>query len=406
MLFNYVAVDNTNIQREGTVEAVTVDAAISAIQKRGYTVVSIDSAEKEGFGLQSLLNIKFSVFNSVSNKEIVILSRQIATLFQANVSPLRIFRLLSAEIENQQLKIVMNSIVEDLQAGNSISKSLANHPEVFSSFYVNLVKSGEESGSLEKSFSYLADYLDRSYEVVSKAKNALVYPAFVITIFIAVMSLMLTMVIPKIAEILTNSGQELPIYTKIVIGLSDFLVDYIGIILMVISVGGIFLWRFIRTDVGKRTFDEFVLSIPVLGDLQKKLMLTRICDNLATMLERGISMVQALEVTADVVDNMVYKEILEEALSEVKAGRSFGDTISEYPEIPGVLTQMVKVGEETGSLAEILGTLANFYRREVNNAVDTMIGLIEPIMIVLLGLGVGVLLASVLMPIYSMTNAF
>lgn len=406
MLFNYVAVDNTNIQREGTVEAVTVDAAISAIQKRGYTVVSIDSAEKEGFGLQSLLNIKFSVFNSVSNKEIVILSRQIATLFQANVSPLRIFRLLSAEIENQQLKIVMNSIVEDLQAGNSISKSLANHPEVFSSFYVNLVKSGEESGSLEKSFSYLADYLDRSYEVVSKAKNALVYPAFVITIFIAVMSLMLTMVIPKIAEILTNSGQELPIYTKIVIGLSDFLVDYIGIILMVISVGGIFLWRFIRTDVGRRTFDEFVLSIPVLGDLQKKLMLTRICDNLATMLERGISMVQALEVTADVVDNMVYKEILEEALSEVKSGRSFGDTISEYPEIPGVLTQMVKVGEETGSLAEILGTLANFYRREVNNAVDTMIGLIEPIMIVLLGLGVGVLLASVLMPIYSMTNAF
>jgi type II secretory pathway component PulF len=199
MLFNYVAVDNTNIQREGTVEAVTVDAAISAIQKRGYTVVSIDSAEKEGFGLQSLLNIKFSVFNSVSNKEIVILSRQIATLFQANVSPLRIFRLLSAEIENQQLKIVMNSIVEDLQAGNSISKSLANHPEVFSSFYVNLVKSGEESGSLEKSFSYLADYLDRSYEVVSKAKNALVYPAFVIAIFIAEMSLMLTMVIPKIA---------------------------------------------------------------------------------------------------------------------------------------------------------------------------------------------------------------
>jgi type IV pilus assembly protein PilC len=175
---------------------------------------------------------------------------------------------------------------------------------------------------------------------------------------------------------------------------------------MIISVGGIFLWRFIRTDVGRRTFDEFVLSIPVIGDFQKKLMLTRICDNLATMLERGISMVQALEVTADVVDNMVYREIIEEALSEVKSGRSFGDTISEYPEIPGVLTQMVKVGEETGSLAEILGTLANFYRREVNNAVDTMIGLIEPIMIVLLGLGVGVLLASVLMPIYNMTNAF
>lgn len=405
MLFNYVAVDNTNIQREGTVEAVTIDAAITAIQKRGYTVVSIDPVESGG-GLKSLMNIDFHLFNSVSNKEIVILSRQIATLFQAHVSPLRIFRLLSAEIENAQLKTAMNQIVEDLQGGSSISRALASHPNVFSSFYVNLVRSGEESGSLEKSFSYLADYLDRSYEVVSKTRNALVYPAFVIAIFIAVMTLMLTMVIPQIAQILIDSGQELPIYTKIVIGISDFLVNYIGIIILLISVGGVLFWRFIKTDVGKRTFDEFVLSIPYVGDLQKKLLLTRICDNLSTMLERGVSMVQALEVTADVVDNMVYKEIIEEALFEVKSGRSFGDAIAEYQEIPGVLTQMTKVGEETGSLAEILGTLANFYRREVNNAVDTLIGLIEPLMIVMLGLGVGVLLVSVLMPIYNLTNAF
>jgi type IV pilus assembly protein PilC len=143
-----------------------------------------------------------------------------------------------------------------------------------------------------------------------------------------------------------------------------------------------------------------------MGDLQRKLLLTRICDNLSTMLSSGISMVQALEVTADVVDNMIYKEILDAALVEVRGGRSFADSISEYPEIPGVLTQMVKVGEETGSLADILNTLANFYRREVNNAVDTLIGLIEPAMIVMLGLGVGVLLASVLMPIYNMTQAF
>lgn len=404
MLFNYVAVDNSNVQREGTVEAVTIDAAITAIQRRGYTVVSIDPANQTaGFNLS---NIKFEFFNSVSNKDIVILSRQIATLFQAHVSPLRIFRLLSAEVDNPQLKDAMNKITEDLQGGNSISRALSQHPDIFSSFYVNLVRAGEESGSLEKSFEYLADYLDRTYELVSRARNALIYPAFVVVIFISVMSLMLTMVIPKIAEILTGSGQELPIYTRIVIGTSDFLVNNILIIILLLSFGGFFLWRFLQTDVGKRSFDEFVISIPYIGDLQRKLLLTRICDNLGTMLERGISMVQALEVTADVVDNMVYKEIIEQSLYEVKSGRSLGDAISEYPEIPGVLTQMVKVGEETGSLAEILGTLANFYRREVYNAVDTLIGLIEPAMIVLLGLGVGVLLASVLMPIYGLTNAF
>lgn len=405
MLFNYVAIDTTNVQREGTVEAATIDAAISAVQKRGYTVVSIDPADQSG-GLEALLNFDFALFNSVSNKEVVILSRQIATLFQAHVSPLRIFRLLSAEVENKQLQNIMNKIAEDLQGGSSISRALSFHPQVFSSFYVNLVRAGEESGSLEKSFDYLADYLDRSYEVVTKARNALVYPAFVVSIFVFVMGLMLTLVIPKIAAILIDSGQELPIYTKIVIAVSDFLVNNIALLIIGLAAAGVAFWKFRQTEVGKRTIDEFIISVPYLGDLQRKLLLTRICDNLSTMLASGISMVQALEVTADVVDNLVYKEIIEEALSEVKGGRSFADSIAEYPEIPGVLTQMVKVGEETGSLSEILNTLSNFYRREVNNAVDTLIGLIEPLMIVMLGLGVGTLLASVLMPIYNLTNSF
>lgn len=405
MLFKYVAVDKNNEQKEGTVEAVTIDSAINAVQGRGYTIMSIDPIDSEG-GLKDILNFKFSFFSGVSNKDVVILSRQISTLFQAHVSPLRIFRLLSAEIENERLKTVMNEIVEELQAGSSISRALSSHPDVFSSFYVNLVRAGEESGSLEKSFGYLADYLDRSYEIISKAKNALVYPAFVISIFLGVMALMLTLVIPKIANILIDSGQELPIYTKAVIGLSDFLVDYIGVLLIGMAFGGYGVWRFMKTDVGKRAYDEFIISLPVLGDLQRKLMLTRICDNLATMLSSGISMVQALEVTSDVVDNTIYKEILDAALIEVRGGRSFADSLSEYSEIPGVFTQMAKVGEETGSLSEILTTLANFYRREVNNSVDTLIGLIEPIMIVLLGLGVGTLLASVLMPIYNLTNSF
>ncbi len=405
MLFKYTAVDTANIQREGTVEAATIDAAINAVQKRGYTVISIDPVA-QAEGLQSLLNFEFSFLKGVSNKEIVILSRQISTLFQAHVSPLRIFRLLSAEVENKYLQEVMNKIVEDLQGGSSISRALSAHPDVFSSFYVNLVRSGEESGSLEKSFAYLADYLDRSYEIVTKARNALVYPAFVISIFVLVMGLMLTLVIPKIAGILTDSGQELPIYTKIVIGLSDFLTNNIGLIFFALAAAGAGFWRFKQTEVGKRTVDEFMIATPYLGDMQRKLLLTRVCDNLSTMLGSGISMVQALEVTAEVVDNTVYREILENALIEVKGGRSFADAIAEYPEIPGVFSQMTKVGEETGSLSEILSTLANFYRREVNNAVDTLIGLIEPMMILLLGLGVGTLLASVLMPIYNMTNAF
>lgn len=399
MLFSYKAIDQNNVKREGTVEAGNIDSAIATVQKRGYTVISIDPVEEQ----KKLLNLEITWFQRISNKEVVILSRQLATLFGAQVSALRVFRLLGAEAESPQMQKVLNDIVDDLQAGSSISRSLGAHPDVFSTFYINMVRAGEESGSLERSFGYLADYLDRTYQVVTKARNALVYPAFVIGVFILVMGLMLTMVIPRISQILVDSGQELPIYTKIVITISSIVTNYIGVILALLSIAGVFLWRFVKTPVGKRAYDEFKISIPYIGDLYQKLYLTRICDNISTMLQSGISMVQALEVTAEVVDNAVYKEIIDNTLIEVKGGRSFADAIAEYPEIPGVLSQMAKVGEETGNLSEIMKTLATFYIREVNNAVDTLIGLIEPVMIVLLGLGVGTLLASVLLPIYNMT---
>ncbi len=399
MLFSYKAIDQNNVKREGTVEAGSVDSAIAAVQKRGYTVISIDPVEKTN----QLINMEITWFQRITNKEVVILSRQLATLFDAQVSALRIFRLLGSESDNPQLRNVLNDVADDLQAGSSLSRALSAHPKVFTPFYVNMVRAGEEAGSLEKSFNYLADYLDRTYQVVTKARNALVYPAFVIGVFILVMGLMLTMVIPRISQILLDSGQDLPVYTKVVIFISNIVTNYIGFLLFLLAIGGVVLWRFMRTPVGKRAFDEFKISLPYIGDLYQKLFLTRICDNLSTMLSSGIPMVQAIEVTAEVVDNAVYKEIMSNVLLEVKGGRSFADAISEYPEIPGVLSQMSKVGEETGNLSSIMKTLATFYMREVNNAVDTLIGLIEPVMIVMLGLGVGTLLASVLMPIYNLT---
>ena len=400
MLFSYKAIDTSNATREGTVEASSIEAAIATVQKRGYTITSIDPVDTE----KPFYALEIEWFQRITNKEVVILSRQIATLFEAQVSALRIFKLLAAESENPQMQRVLNQISEELQGGSSISRAFSAHSDVFSNFYVSMIRSGEESGSLEKSFMYLADYLDRSYMVVSKVRNALVYPAFVVGIFIIVMGLMLTLVIPRISQILTDAGQDLPIYTRIVIGLSDFLVNYIGVLLVLLSFAGFGLWRFVQTPIGKRFVDELRVTVPYFGMLNRQLYLTRICDNLATMLSSGISMVQALEVTADVVDNEVFKEIITNTLLEVKSGRSFADTIGEYPEIPGVMSQMAKVGEETGNLADILKTLAKFYEREVNNSVDNMIGLIEPAMIVLLGLGVATLLASVLMPIYNLTN--
>lgn len=399
MLFIYKGLENNGTKKEGTIEAVSVDVAIDAIQKRGIILTEIEAAEKEPF------LSKFSIGKRVKNKDVVILSRQMATLFDAQVSALKIFTLLAAEVENNTLRRSLIQIADDLQAGSSISKALSKHPEIFSDFYVNMVKSGEETGKLNDTFGYLADYLDRNYEVTSKAKNALIYPAFVITVFFAVMILMFTMIIPKISSILVESGQDIPFYTKIVIGISGFLVSYGFLFLFALIIGGFFLFRYAKTEEGKTAFGRFKLDVPYIGDLYRKLYLAMIADNMNTMVFSGIPMTRAIEVTAAVVGNSVYKDILEESLVAVKSGSSLSQSLSQYEEIPGILVQMIRVGEESGELGSILKTMAKFYQREVINAVDTLVDLIEPIMIVVLGLGVGVLLASVLIPIYNIANS-
>ena len=402
-IFKYNAINEEGKHTKGEIEAINVEVAISSLQKRGFTLSSIDSSEEVKKGLFR----EIKIFNRVSNKDIVILSRQISTLFEAQVSALRVFKLIASETQSTSLREVMQEVATDLQGGSSISTAISKHPKVFSDFYVNMVKSGEESGKLDQTFSYLADYLDRTYEVTSKAKSALIYPAFVILTFVAVMVLMMTVVIPKITTIIVESGQDIPIYTKIVIGTSNFMVDYglwIGIaVVIIVSV----LWRYVqKTEDGKIAWAQFKLGIPYVGDLYQKLYLSRIADNMNTMIISGIPMVQALEVTAGVVGDKIYGDLLTEALEAVRGGASVSKALSEYPEIPGIMVQMIKVGEETGELGKILETMAKFYRREVQTAVDTLVDLIEPAMIVLLGVGVGVLLAAVLLPIYNISSGF
>jgi len=400
MLFKYTAIDKTGHETAGSIDALNEDVAISSLQSRGLVIASIISAEEK-----SLFKTDIAFFDRVSNKEIVILSRQISTLFEAQVSALRVFRLLGAESKNKLLKRALVDVVDDLQAGNAISTALGKHSKIFTPFYVNMVKAGEESGKLDQTFTYLADYLDRSYEVTSKAKNALIYPAFVVFTFITVMVLMLTLVIPRISQIFLDSGQELPIYTKMVVGLSDFFVNYGIFLVILIIVGSFFLWKYGKTEQGRLSMSRTKLSIPYIGSLYRKLYLSRISDNLGTMLSSGITMVRAIEIASSVVGDATYEKLLTESSDAIKAGAPVSESLGKYSEIPNIMIQMMKVGEETGELGKILDTLSKFYGREVKNAVDTLVTLIEPMMIVALALGVGVLLAAVLMPIYNISSS-
>lgn len=400
MIFKYKAITNTGEQRSGTIEAFNADIAINQLQKSGLIISQINAEEDKQLKIPLL-----SFFNRISNKDIVILSRQIATLFQAQVSALRIFRLLSDQVENINLKKYLITVSEDIQGGSSISNAIAKYPDAFSDFYVNMVKSGEESGKLDEIFNYLADYMDRTYEVTSKAKNALIYPAFIILTFMGVMVLMFTVIIPKIALMITESGQAVPFYTKIVLWVSDLFVNHIIMISFGVVAISYVVWRYIRTEEGKLYVDRLKLDVPYIGSLYRKLYLSRISDNLNTMIISGIPILKALEITAAVVDNKIYQSIMVSTLARVKEGTPLSEAFSEHKEIPPLLTQMIKVGEETGELGNILKSLSRFYQREVTSAVDTLVGLIEPVMIVALGLGVGFLLAAVLMPIYNIASA-
>jgi len=402
MLFNYEAINETGEKKTGAVDAFSKDLAILAVQRRGLIISSIKEAGK-GQGI--FQNITLFGAENVRLKDVVIMSRQISTLFDSQVSALKAFYLLSENTNNKTLSRILNEVAEDIKGGVYISEALSKHKTVFSDFYVSMVRAGEESGKLTQTFAYLADYLDRQYQLTAKTKNALIYPGFVISVFIIVMSMMFLFIVPKLAAIIEESGVAVPFFTQIIMFLSDFLVKY-GIFILIALVAFVaYLVHFARTEHGKLYLDRLKITLPVFKNIYSKLYLSRISDNLNTMLSSSIPIVRAIELTSAIVENKVYEDILKNVATLVKEGSSLSDAFSRHPEIPSIMHGMIRVGEETGSIGNILKTLGTFYAREVNDAVDTMVSLIEPIMIIMLGLGVGILLAAILMPIYNIAGS-
>ena len=401
MLYQYTATTLEGELKNGSIEASSVDVAISALQARGLVITDIRLAKQAGSILGSLNNFKF--FNKVKHKDVVILSRQLATLFEAKIAVMDSLRLLAGQVTNARLKESLTEIIENIKGGSSLSSAMSKHPDIFSVFYINMIKSGEESGKLEEIFGSLADHLERSYELSSKTKNALIYPAFVVVTFFVVMILMLTFVIPKLTAILMEVNQKIPFYTRIIINISDFFRNF-GVFLLGGAVaGGVFLWRYAKTEKGSAAVSRFQTSFPFVGALYSKFYLSRMTDNMETLLSSGVPAVRTLEIAAEVVGNKIYKNILLTAANEIKGGSSISEALSKYPEVPLMVVQMIRTGEETGKLNFMLKTLGRFYKKEVDNTVDTLVSLIEPVMIVVLGGAVGILLISILGPIYNIT---
>jgi len=401
MEFNYVARTKQGEMQTGVVEAVSRNLAIETLQSRGLVLLDLQGNKKGSF-----LSLNFKLFQRVKMKDLTTFARQLSTLVSAQVPLLSSLQSLSNQTENEYFKEIIFEVAGEVEGGTVFSKALSRHPKVFSDFFVNMVMAGEASGGLEASLNYLADYLEKQYYLNAKVRGALTYPAFILGAFILIAVLMMILVVPKLTSFIKDSGQDLPFLTRVIMGISDFLINWWWLFLVALVGSGYYLVHLIKTSpAARQQWDTIKIKLPVFGKrVFQKIYITRIADNLSTLIQGGLSILQALQVTSEVVGNSVYRKIVAEAKEEVRVGSTLSSSFAKHKEIPAMVTQMIATGEQTGSLDVILKKLGQFYNKEVDNTVATISQLIEPIMILLIGGAVAVLVAAILMPIYNIAN--
>jgi type IV pilus assembly protein PilC len=399
MEFSYTARDNEGRLKTGSVEAVNESAAFQILQQHSLTVIKIAPISK----ISALERIK--LFDRVAPKDIVLFSRQLATLINAKVPIVQALTILINQVNSARLKSVIGEVAQHVESGDSLSSALSKYPKIFSNLYVNLVRAGELSGTMDESLSYLADQLEKDYDLRSKVVGAMAYPAFIVSALFIVGFLMFLYVLPPLIEVLQQSSVDLPITTKMLIAVSSFLQGYWWLIILG-AVGAVVGFRFYsQTSGGRYVLDLIKIKFPVFGTLFVKLYMARFARNLSTLIAGGIPIVKSLEAVSDIVGNSIYRDIILDAAGQVRNGKSIASALTTHKEFPAIVAQMVQIGESTGRLQDIANKLAIFYEKEVEGVLKILTTLLEPIIMMLLGLAVAVMVAGILLPIYNLASA-
>ena len=396
MKFHYQARTKEGESQSGVVEASSREAAFNTLKSHGLYITILEQVDLPFYAR------KLKPFERVTKKDIVLLSRQLAIMFKSKVPVVETLRTIAKQVRNNSLKEKILKISEEVEGGAPLSKGFSIYPRLFSSFYINMVKSGEASGKLSEIFLYLADYLEREESFRGKIKAAMVYPIFILIVFFIVVGIIMIYVIPQLAEVLEGTGQELPLITNIVITASGFLKTYWLIVLLILLGLIVGVIRFIKSKTGKDFYDRVLLRIPLIGGFFKKLYLSRFALNLSTLISGGLPIAQALQITSEVVGNNVYRDIIMETGEGVKRGEPVSLVLEKYPTfISPLFYQMIVAGEKTGAIDTSLINVVQFYQRDIDRGLDSFIRLLEPIFIVILGGVVAGLMGAVLMPLYS-----
>lgn len=397
--FLWVAETRKGRKLKGELEAGNEQIALSQLKKRNLKVLKIKPKPKDLFGNVSFMQPK------VTSKDIVIFTRQFSTMIDAGLPLVQGLTILAEQTENPTFRNMLKQITRDVEGGSTLAEAMKKHPKVFDDLFVNLIAAGEMGGILDTILQRLATFIEKAEDLKSKIKGALTYPIVVVAIAIIVIAVILIFVIPVFQDMFSSFGQALPVPTQMVVAMSDFMKANIIFIIPAIIVLIVAFKKYRDTTGGRKVTDTIALKLPIFGDLLKKTAVARFTRTLGTMLASGVPILDSLEIVAKTAGNVVLEEIIFEVRSSIAEGQTIAEPLSETDVFPGMVIQMISVGEATGALDTMLSKIADFYDKEVDAAVEALTSMLEPLLMLFLGGSIGGLVVAMYLPIFSMAGA-
>lgn len=399
LTFSYIARDpGTGQKVSSTIEASSESAASKIIQSQGLAPLEIVpmGAKQNGFS-----NFR----NRIKTKEKIVFSRQMSTLINAGLPLVQSLRQVSEQTENKTFKVVINKIITDVEGGSSLSDALSKHPKVFNNIYINLIAAGEVSGNLDKALERIAFQQEKDAEIISKVRGAMAYPAIVILVMFLVIGFMIVKVLPQVETIYNDlPGVSLPFITRILLAVSNFITAYWWLVIIIFGIAGFLLTRYARTGPGKEFIDKAKMKSWPFGQLFMKVYMARFARTGTTLVASGVPLIQVLEVVSQSINNIHVERSIKRSIEKVKGGKSLADSLEGDPNFLPLVPNMLRIGEESGSLEDMLEKTAEYYEKEVDNQIKTISTIIEPLLMVILGVVAFIIVAAVLLPIYGLAG--
>jgi type IV pilus assembly protein PilC len=399
-IYRYKAEDKNGRVKSGQIVGLSEPDAILRLRKKELNSLSLVNVSNN-------LETRFLMMISpIKIKQLAVFSRQFSVMISANVTVVEALMILVEQTDNISLKNMIADIAFEVDSGSFLSEAFGKRPKIFSTFFINIIRSGETSGKLDEVLNYLADEMEQNYDMVSKIRGAMIYPIFVTAGLIGVGIVLMIFVIPNLTAILTETNAVLPFSTRVVIGASNFLKNYLWLAAIILIVLVFVSRLYLKTYAGKRQFDIIKLRMPIFGRLFKYIYLMRFTRSLSTLLKGGVTITKGLEITADIIGNVIYRELILDTLESINDGNPVSMVMESSPYVPKMVPQMIAVGEKTGKLDSVLDRVTTFYSRDAANMLDNLSKLMEPVIMVVMGVGVGIMVAAVIMPMYNMASQF